>query len=1102
MKYRVGIDVGERSVGFAAIRFDDADMPVEVLAAVSHIHDGGMDPDTAKSPQSRLATSGVARRTRRLVRNRRKRLARLDDVLREVGLPVADAEVPQTYEAWHARARLVDGIVDEEAERNELLVLAIRHIARHRGWRNPWWSYARLAEAESPTTNLEDIIAKSGANLGVDATLGQVVSAVINKSVLVRPTKRALAQADSGLVISTQVRQEDSLEEVRRILSMQRIEAKTVERILEAVFFQAAPRIPKDRVGKCALLPNELRAPSAALEFQEYRIRTAVANLRIKEGRDKRLLVPEEHDLVVKHLMEWRDEERPRWIDVADLLGVALRSLAIPSIDETGTTQAPFDDTSRSIEKAFSKRSEIGVWWRNAAPAERSEFVLVITDLSREENEAENPEVARFLAEMTAESQQKLESLKLASGRAAYSREALRRLNEQMLLERCDVYEARRVAFGVDEDWQPPRPAFSDPIEHPTVARVNTLVRRFLSTAVLRWGVPEEVIVEHVRDAFFGPTALAEHRREVNANTRRREQTRLALNEQGIERPSDTDVRRNECIERQNCVCLYCGSTITLLTSELDHIVPRAKGGSGRRDNLVAVCRECNADKGREPFIVFAERANRLGVGLKEAQDRVREWQRLPGMRPSQLAALKRDVARRLALREDEDLDERSMESTAYAAREMRFRVQSFLNSEASRAGLESMPRVSVYRGWITSEARKAGGVDSMLQLRAATRKSRFDRRHHAIDAAVMTTLRPGIAKTLKERSDIHHDNRDTGSRPEWKEYRGAHPGDQEAFEAWKEGITRLGGLLSAERDADRIAVVRPLRLSPRVGSLHADTVVPLEHKTITDAFTSDEVRRVCDPRLFEALSIEIGDTAELVADANRAAAYAWDAIKPVLLFPSNAPYLQVRGGAVSIGGSARYARIYAWPANNGFRYGWIRVFVGEFGKIGFLKPGIDVLTEPLPAHSQAIRCADPQLVRRVQSGEARAIGWIGLDDELEINTEHFSEGDSKIARFLREAPETHWVVTGFLSGIQVSVAPSLLALEGAGEDTPEIVKEVLASNRILLAVNVLFASPGCKIIRRTVLGRPRWKSDGLPVSWTLREAAERAFEACLPTGV
>lgn len=73
--YRIGVDVGDRSVGLAAVEYDDAGLAVRALAAVSHIHDGGMDLGTGQSPASRLATAGMARRARRLLRNCRRRSA-------------------------------------------------------------------------------------------------------------------------------------------------------------------------------------------------------------------------------------------------------------------------------------------------------------------------------------------------------------------------------------------------------------------------------------------------------------------------------------------------------------------------------------------------------------------------------------------------------------------------------------------------------------------------------------------------------------------------------------------------------------------------------------------------------------------------------------------------------------------------------------------------------------------------------------------------------------------------------------------------------------------------------------------------------------------
>ena len=43
MPVRIGIDVGERSVGFGAVEYDDEGWPIRILASVSHIHDGGRD---------------------------------------------------------------------------------------------------------------------------------------------------------------------------------------------------------------------------------------------------------------------------------------------------------------------------------------------------------------------------------------------------------------------------------------------------------------------------------------------------------------------------------------------------------------------------------------------------------------------------------------------------------------------------------------------------------------------------------------------------------------------------------------------------------------------------------------------------------------------------------------------------------------------------------------------------------------------------------------------------------------------------------------------------------------------------------------------------
>lgn len=51
--------------------------------------------------------------------------------------------------------------------------------------------------------------------------------------------------------------------------------------------------------------------------------------------------------------------------------------------------------------------------------------------------------------------------------------------------------------------------------------------------------------------------------------------------------------------------CIYCGHPVSLEEMEVDHIVPRSRGGENNYANKVCTCPRCNALKGDAPLKEF-----------------------------------------------------------------------------------------------------------------------------------------------------------------------------------------------------------------------------------------------------------------------------------------------------------------------------------------------------------------------------------------------------------------------------------------------------------------------------------------------------------------
>lgn len=55
---------------------------------------------------------------------------------------------------------------------------------------------------------------------------------------------------------------------------------------------------------------------------------------------------------------------------------------------------------------------------------------------------------------------------------------------------------------------------------------------------------------------------------------------------------------RFQILERDSYTCRFCGKRAPETELEVDHVMPRSKGGSDDTSNLVTACRDCNRGKG------------------------------------------------------------------------------------------------------------------------------------------------------------------------------------------------------------------------------------------------------------------------------------------------------------------------------------------------------------------------------------------------------------------------------------------------------------------------------------------------------------------------
>ena len=1084
VNYRVGIDVGSYSIGMAAIAIDDDGKPTEILSAISLIHDSGVDPDSAKSAATRLATSGIARRTRRLYRRKRKRLAKLDKFISSQGWPLKEfEEYEDPFYPWRVRAELATTPITDQQELGEKLSIALRHIARHRGWRNPYSKVTALYTVAEPSDALVGIQEQCATELGrpipPTTTVGQLVASM-------NLGKTRLRGEDS--LLAARPRQSDNANEIHAIARVQGLSNELVKQIIDHVFAAESPKgSAAERVGKDPLQPTKKRALKASDAFQLYRIAALIGNLRIRDGKKNRRLTAEETRLIFDYLRSLPAKQEPTWQLVAEQLKIDRGNLvgtAIMTDDgERAGAKPPVHETNRLMES--TKIKPLAAWWKSADADARAAMVKALSNAEVDDFDSQaGVQVQEFFFGISDKDHEELDKLHLPIGRAAYSEDTLVRLTKHMIDKGMDLYEARQAEFKIPNDWAPPAPEIGERVGNPAVDRVLKATARWLNAAERQWGTPKSVNIEHVRDAFMSESSARKLDQDNQQRAKRNVKVVAEMQEKlGIEgRPNRADVWRFQSIQRQNGKCAYCGAQISFKNSEMDHIVPQAgEGSTNTRDNLVAVCRECNSSKSNIAFAVWAENTSRPGISVQNAVKQTRHWVTDSGLRKPEFDKFRKQVCDRLRRKAtDEPIDARSLESVAWMANELRSRIaQKFKDGDT---------KVRVYKGALTAEARRASGISGKLEFVDGKGKSRLDRRHHAVDAAVVAFMSHYVAETLALRSNMKFDQELRRKAPQWREFTGSDHVHQVEWTKWKYRMQALVELLNNALAQDRIVVMHNLRLRLGNGAAHEDTIGKLTRIKVGDAISTTDIDRASSEALWCALTRDpdFDPKTGLPENPNRTIRIHGThltASDEITVFPVTAASVPIRDGFAKLGSNYHHVRLFRVPNGKKYKYCLMQVYTVDLLK--FRKE--DLFTVELKPQTISVRTCEAPLRKALANGTAEYLGWLVSDDELFVNISSF---DTPGIVKLREeyGPVNRWRLAGFNSNTQMVLRPLYLSKEGLKPDVDPEIKKIIDNRGWFVTVNKLFSTGHVTVVRRDALGRPRlYSAAHLPICWEVK---------------
>lgn len=775
--YRLGLDLGTNSLGWAVYSLDKDKNPVELVDMGVRIFSDGRNPKTREPLAVERRNSRSIRRQIYRRKLRRKQTFRL---LQKEGLfPKTKDECLELKKMnpYELRIKALDEVLEPYELGRVLFNLSVR-----RGFKSNRKDETRTDTSENEKKDkkklsqsdmcveLENAIKDSGFR-----TIGEFLwyTREEHKGIRFVPDRMKFYP------LRKMYEEEFFLIRQKQEKAFSKVDWDAIYHLI----FDQRPLRPQER-GRCQYLTDKERTFKAMPSSEKVRILQEVRNINYQNEEGKVLpLSEEQEDLLVNILYS---QATIKFDALKKKLGLSSGcSFNLESQVRTGLNGSP---TSVKLRNELN----FGLLWDTFSLEEQDGIVEKLITAE------EDSEVLEMLSKYSISEEQKkhITGLVFASGTTMLCKEVQEALVHKMenkeqrptmtaavqllgykfadqSVEKFDIlpYYGKVLVgstMGVHPDASETTPEVKyGKISNPTVHVALNQTRVIVNALIKEYGKPSQVVVELSRDLKASREAKENLIRKQAENTRQNEIINRNISDAfSIDHPSRIDRMKFRLWEELSTdtlsrKCIYCGKNISgseIFTKniEIEHILPFGRTLCDSESNLTVAHSSCNAFKGeRSPFEAFGN--NPKGYNWKEILLRAN--------------ALKNPVKRgrfsetsMKTFEENSKFIERQLNDNAYLSK---------MALKYLRSVCDDIWSVS---GGMTKLLRTKWDIDSVLKRKIGEseiahfglkddqigtyKKNRYDHRHHALDACVIALVDRGMVQEISRLNQIHKKNK------------------------------------------------------------------------------------------------------------------------------------------------------------------------------------------------------------------------------------------------------------------------------------------------------------------------------------------------------